>query len=409
MTSALTHEPLSGLELRPATPEDLPFLREMCYEAAFASERGGPEDPPPPEEALRMPWMQDYTEGWGRDGDYGLIAVNEAGDNVGAAWYRRYSEGRHVRPHELSMAVREEDRGKSVGQTLLTALLERAGEEGIDRIGLQVAANNEAAQGLYRKLGFTMVGGQDEYENRVMVAATRPDAETSGPEADSGLVLPEGYTPRDYYDEFAPLHDRYARAADMPAKVDRMTGQAVALKRGGPIRSALDLGVGTGFSVEAILNHASPERLVGVDISPGMLDQLRQKHGPSVVETVESSVEDYVSGCEETFDLVESMGTLEFMEDLPAVLRGIPRLLNRGGLFVATYLPMVKGGEKVITNDSPYLRQKLVRYSSDPEKVEEALVAGGLEIVHRDSSLPAYPVHDKWVHYNFVVAAKPAA
>lgn len=398
--------------MRPATPEDLPFLKRMCYEAAFGGQNVHPEKPPSFEEAMDIPWIRDYVDDWGREGDYGLIAVGPDGQDIGAAWYRHYSGSLHIRPYELTIAVREEDRRKHVGEALLKNLLAHADEEGIGRLGLQVGEDNVAAMSMYRKLGFDVVGEKDEYDNYTMTIqvgevpaeATRPTGESDG-EGSRGREVP-GYDTSGYFDAFAPLHDRYAVAGEWPAKVDGFIRAAIGYKRGGPIRSVLDLGVGTGFSAEAILNNTDPERLVGVDISPGMLERLRERYDESVVETILADIEYYVPGCEETFDLIASMTTLEFVEDLPRVLRGIPRLLNDNGIFAATYLPRAEGGEDVRVTDSPYLRQRLVAYPWPQEQIEDSLVSQGLKIVHRDSSLPAYQVHGKWIYYNFIVGSK---
>lgn len=393
--------------MRPATPEDLPFLKRMCYEAAFGGQNVHTEKPPSFEEAMDIPWIRDYVDGWGREGDYGLIAVGPDGQDIGAAWYRHYSGDLHVRPYELTIAVREEDRRKHVGEALMKNLLDHADEEGIGRLGLQVGEDNAAAMSMYRKLGFEVVGEKDEYDNYTMTIGVgeAPAAGESGGEGSRDREA-QGYKVGGYFDAFAPLHDRYAVAGEWPAKVDGFIRTAVGYKRGGPIRSVLDLGVGTGLSVEAILSNTDPERLVGVDISPGMLERLRERYDESVVETILKGIEDYVPESEETFDLIASMTTLEFVEDLPRVLKGIPRLLNDNGIFAATYLPRAEGDEDVRITDSPYLRQRLVAHRWPQGQIEDSLTSQGLKIVHRDSSLPAYQVHGKWIYYNFIVGSK---
>jgi GNAT superfamily N-acetyltransferase len=117
--------------VRPAEPADLPFLREMLLEAAYRP--GRPQ--PPIDEALADPHIARYIEGWGRPGDTALIAVDEAGRRIGAAWYRVF------RPEEpgfgfidgatpeISIAVIPDRRSKGIGSALLGGLIDRAREK----------------------------------------------------------------------------------------------------------------------------------------------------------------------------------------------------------------------------------------------------------------------------------------
>lgn len=143
------------INIRPATQEDQAFLRDMAYEAAFPEDM---VDRPTPEAAQQVEWLPAYTEDWGtHSGDYGLIAEDETGKPVGAAWYRNYSDhavSQDVPPHELSIALTPESRGNKVGENLMIRLLEGASSNGVDEISLIVRESNERARHLYNKLGF---------------------------------------------------------------------------------------------------------------------------------------------------------------------------------------------------------------------------------------------------------------
>lgn len=97
-----------------------------------------------------------YVDGWGREGDLGVIADGE----VGAAWIRLFTKAEHgygfVAPHvpELSIAVAQEARGRGVGTALLKELLARAGET---PVSLSVETDNPAVR-LYERFGFVRVG-----------------------------------------------------------------------------------------------------------------------------------------------------------------------------------------------------------------------------------------------------------
>ena len=62
------------MNIRPATKDDVQFLKKMLYEAA----RWNPDWPREPiEEVLADPVLVRYHQGWGRDGDGGVVAEVE--------------------------------------------------------------------------------------------------------------------------------------------------------------------------------------------------------------------------------------------------------------------------------------------------------------------------------------------
>ena len=146
------------MQLRSAGRDDLPFLEQMLYEAAFWRPDG---DRPPMAEALASPALSRDLAGFGRPGDTGVIA-DEGDRPVGAAWYRRFSPREpgygfvDGATPELSIAVVVEWRGRGVGRRLLDALLERAREQGLPGLSLSVANDNPAKR-LYEAAGFELV------------------------------------------------------------------------------------------------------------------------------------------------------------------------------------------------------------------------------------------------------------
>jgi ribosomal protein S18 acetylase RimI-like enzyme len=112
---------------------------------------------------LRDPAVAVYIEGWGRPGDAGVIAEDEDGVPLGAAWYRRFTQAEHgygfVAPEvpELTVAVAPQNRGRGVGTALLEALVERAEAEGAPALSLSVEDDNPALR-LYERLRFERVG-----------------------------------------------------------------------------------------------------------------------------------------------------------------------------------------------------------------------------------------------------------
>jgi ribosomal protein S18 acetylase RimI-like enzyme len=152
---------MSPVTIRPATAADLPFLRDMLFESAFttgearAAWRRDPQLPPE---------LGKYLDSWGRPGDAGVVAHDDNGAPVGAAWYRLFAADDRgdgiLAPRnvpEIAMAVESEQRGRHIGGDLLAALAECARDDGYACLMLSVDPRNERALRLYRRAGFTLV------------------------------------------------------------------------------------------------------------------------------------------------------------------------------------------------------------------------------------------------------------
>ena len=158
--------------IRRAAPKDLPFLREMLYEALFVPEGGKPF----PRTALDLPEIARYLRAWGRLGDIGLVA-REGGVPVGAAWCRVF--GQNDRGFgfvaedvpELTVAVNRETRGRGIGTRLLKRLFAEARAAGYRDLSLSVDHRNRAVR-LYRRLGFEVVAASGT--SFTMTRALRP-------------------------------------------------------------------------------------------------------------------------------------------------------------------------------------------------------------------------------------------
>jgi ribosomal protein S18 acetylase RimI-like enzyme len=146
------------MNIRPATKDDLPFLKKMLYEAA----RWNPDWPREPiEEVLADPVLVRYHDGWGRPGDGGVLAEFER-EPVGAAWYRQFTAEApgygfvDEKMPELSIAVVPLHRRKGIGEALLRSGMVQAREEGFQALSLSVAAHNRSRM-MYERAGFEKV------------------------------------------------------------------------------------------------------------------------------------------------------------------------------------------------------------------------------------------------------------
>jgi ribosomal protein S18 acetylase RimI-like enzyme len=118
----------------------------MLAEAA-SWERGSGEPPYPLVDLLGTPRIADYIEGWGRPGDFGVVA-EEAGAPAGACWCRRFTS-----EHPGYGFIAEDVPGLSIG--VVPACRGRG-------VGLSVSGRNLRARRLYERAGFIVVGTEGD-------------------------------------------------------------------------------------------------------------------------------------------------------------------------------------------------------------------------------------------------------
>ena len=147
------------LLLRPLEVNDEPVLWEMLMHAVQESSV----------EALKAnPDLARYVLNWGRKGDLGLIAKQDA-VAVGAVWVRLWSTADRGYGYvaddipELAIAVVPPRRGQGIGTALLVKLLQLA-ESNFPAVCLSIREDNPALK-LYKRAGFVPVAGS-EVKNR---------------------------------------------------------------------------------------------------------------------------------------------------------------------------------------------------------------------------------------------------
>ena len=156
--TAVTHA--AGTLLRTAGSDDIEFLWVVLHEAAFWR----PDAERLPLEEVRLaPELARYVEGFGRRGDWGVIA-QEARQPLGAAWWRHFPSAApgygfvdEATP-ELTLAVLADHRGRGIGTALLAALERAARRRGLAGLSLSVERDNPALA-LYERHGFQRAGG----------------------------------------------------------------------------------------------------------------------------------------------------------------------------------------------------------------------------------------------------------
>ncbi|GAT72871.1 GNAT family N-acetyltransferase [Microbacterium hydrocarbonoxydans] len=147
----------AAYSIRPAVQADGSFLGDMVVEAANWRMGGARAR----HEILAADEHRRYLAGWMRPADAGVVAVDDGGRPVGAAWYRMLPRDQPgfgfagTAVPELVIGVLPIWRAHGMGRTLLRRLLAEAREQGHARISLSVERGN-FAQALYRSEGFVV-------------------------------------------------------------------------------------------------------------------------------------------------------------------------------------------------------------------------------------------------------------
>ena len=145
--------------IRKIKQSEIQLLSDFLYEAIFIPEGAVP----PPKVIINQPDLQVYTSEFGkRDSDICYVAeVNIR--IVGAVWVRIMNDYGHIDDETPSFAISlyKEYRSQGIGTALMKAMLNELKEKGYKQTSLAVQKANYALK-MYKKLGFEMIGENDE-------------------------------------------------------------------------------------------------------------------------------------------------------------------------------------------------------------------------------------------------------
>ncbi|RKR93140.1 ribosomal protein S18 acetylase RimI-like enzyme [Micromonospora pisi] len=169
------------MRLRAATPDDLELLHRLLFEAFNWADE-------PALSRAQMeadPQVMHYVTGWQRPSDFGTVAIDEAGEPLGAVWARVFPADDpgygfvDVDVPELSMAVLPGHRGQGIGRALLRAVAGQALALGWEQVSLSVEDDNRAAS-LYASVGFRVVGRNGGSDTMVLDLYASDTADAHG-------------------------------------------------------------------------------------------------------------------------------------------------------------------------------------------------------------------------------------
>jgi predicted TPR repeat methyltransferase len=175
---------------------------------------------------------------------------------------------------------------------------------------------------------------------------------------------------RDTFDRFAATFDRNLQ--NLGYRAPALVSDALVRLSGGAVLDAiLDAGCGTGLCGELLRSHT--RRLVGVDLSSGMIDVARGKGRYDELSVGELGA--YMQGSPACFDAVVSADTLVYFGALEEPACAAHRCLKSGGLLVVTL--------EALPPDDPadFRLQPHGRYAHRIAYVETVLAAAGFGTV----------------------------
>lgn len=204
---------------------------------------------------------------------------------------------------------------------------------------------------------------------------------------------------RDYYDELATVYD-HATVSGAWTPNDVLARE---LALSNPPATGLDLGCGTGHTLDVLRTRWPSAAYTGVDASEAMLSRARDKH-PDVTFS-QDDIAGFVSTATRRFDLVTAIGCFEFVLDLPEIIRSIAeRLVNSGGLLAFTYEPLIVGleGQDQRLTVRKGTRGAVTTFRWSPIAVKNALTKNAL--VQHESLFVSYYREELPVVYHLLVA-----
>jgi predicted TPR repeat methyltransferase len=102
----------------------------------------------------------------------------------------------------------------------------------------------------------------------------------------------------------------------------------------------LDIGIGTGESLEKIYNNNKYKKIFGVDISGEMLLKCKEKF-PRIITKEISNISDIIK-LSDKFDLILASGVVEFIDDIEDLFNVVKISLNNNGYFIFTFEPVIQ-------------------------------------------------------------------
>ena len=197
--------------------------------------------------------------------------------------------------------------------------------------------------------------------------------------ADELGEMPKGYV-QALFDQYAPRFEA-ALLGDLGYRAPQLLFKAVLsvrakAKKPAFFKRAIDLGCGTGLGAGAFAKEV--DHFIGIDLSPGMIEQARASCLYAELE-VADMVEGLRSKPDGSANLLLAADAMCYVSDLAPVLVEAGRVLAPGGVFAFTL--ETHKGEGVMIGEG-------LRYAHAAEYVRGKVVEVGLALAHLERASP---------------------
>lgn len=208
--------------------------------------------------------------------------------------------------------------------------------------------------------------------------------------------MPKGYV-QALFDQYAPRFEA-ALLGDLGYRAPQLLFKAVisvrnAAKKPAFFKRAIDLGCGTGLGAGAF--HKEVDHFIGIDLSPGMIEEARATGLYTELE-VGDMVEGLRTKSDASVNLLLAADAMCYVGDIAPVLAEAKRVLAPGGVFAFTL--ETHRGEGVMLGEG-------LRYAHAAEYVRGNILAVGLAVAHLEQASPRNEDNEP-VQGLVVVAAK---
>jgi predicted TPR repeat methyltransferase len=192
-------------------------------------------------------------------------------------------------------------------------------------------------------------------------------------------AMPQAYV-RSLFDQYAPRFDAeltqrlHYRAPAL--LLEAVLAVRSAAKRAACFKHAIDLGCGTGLGAAAFAKAA--ESFIGIDLSPGMIEQARATGLYAALE-VDDMTTALARQPDASADLMLAADAMVYVGELAPVLGEIQRVLMPGGLLAFTV--ETHDGDGVIMGDG-------LRTAHSADYIRGAVAVAGLSLAHLEPASP---------------------
>lgn len=196
----------------------------------------------------------------------------------------------------------------------------------------------------------------------------------------------------------APTYDTDSKEAgwDSPERAQRLVESFVVSGA-----KVLDIGIGTGQAVSGYAEKGAT--VIGLDHDQAMLESARPVVGENgSLRRADINKELPITDLENSVDVAQAVGVLEFAEDLPSVFEQVHRSLKDNGVFVFTSELL---DENIPESQTHYPELDITVYRHSPEEIKSLLEKSGFSLEDIDL-YNGYERDSKSVSYGLFLAQK---